>query len=227
MTRSSGLVLLVPLAIMWWEQRQGVPFRLPWGQATGMLPARRPRLSSAAWLLLVPAGLGLYMAYLWRVFGDPLQFGVAQRHWDRWFELPWTTVWMGAERAAESFAALATMGPSTALGTKDSTGGIAIVAFANVFEFAGFLAALALVAVCWRKLPAAYAAYAAAALLFPLFYPAEQRPLSALPRFVLVDFPLFIALAVVLVPRPILRWVVTAVMLALLVVGTVYFISWS
>jgi len=51
--------------------------------------------------------------------------------------------------------------------------------------------------------------------------------LSNLPRFVLVDFPLFIGLAAALVPHRVARWVVAGGMLALLVVATVYFASWS
>jgi hypothetical protein len=39
--------------------------------------------------------------------------------------------------------------------------------------------------------------YAAACLLFPLLTPAATRPLSSLPRFVLVVFPLFMGAAAV------------------------------
>jgi hypothetical protein len=122
---------------------------------------------------------------------------------------------------------LVTHGPDEILGTRNDSGGIPLEILANVAEFAGLVAAVLLLAACWRRLPAAYTAYAVAALLFPLFYPAAGRPLSSLPRFVLVDFPLFIGLAAVLVPHRVARWVVAGGMLVLLVVATVYFASWS
>ena len=85
--------------------------------------------------------------------------------------------------------------------------------------------AVVLLVVCWRKLKAAYTLYALAALLFPLLYSTAARPLYSLPRFVLVIFPLFVALAVVLAPTRVWRWVVAALLLALLVGSTVLFAS--
>ena len=227
LTRSSGLVLLVPLAVMWWEQRQALPLRLPGGPAGGRVPARRPAIATLAFLLLVPAGLALYMTYLWRTFGDPLLFGVVQGNWGRGLAAPWTAVWNGTVEGVRGIGWLVMHGPGEILGTRNDSGGIPLEILANVAEFAGLVAAALLLAACWRKLPAAYTAYAVAALLFPLFYPAAGRPLSSLPRFVLVDFPLFIGLAAVLVPHRVARWVAAGGMLALLVVATVYFASWS
>jgi hypothetical protein len=227
MTRSSGLALLVPLALMWWEQRRAVTLRLPGGPAAVRFPARRPRGVALACLLLVPAGLVVYMAYLWRAFGDPLLFGAAQTSWGRALAAPWASVRQGAVEAANGVSWLAVHGPGELLGTHNESGGIPLEALGNIYEFAGLLAAVALLVVCWRKLPAVYTAYALAAFLFPLFYPAAGRPLSNLPRFVLVDFPLFIGLAVALAPHRVARWAVAGVMVALLVVGTVYFASWS
>lgn len=226
LTRSTGLALMVPLALMWWEQRRGVAVRLPGGPAGGRVPAR-PSLASLLALLLVPAGLAVYMAYLWYTFGDPLLFGVVQGNWGRAMAAPWEAIVNGAREAGHGLAWLVANGPDAVLGTRNDSGGIPIQRLANVLEFAGLLIALALGAVCWRKLPAAYTAYALAALLVPLIYPSEGRPLSSLPRFVLVDFPLFVALAALLLPHRTARWVVAGVMLALLIVATVYFASWA
>ncbi len=76
---------------------------------------------------------------------------------------------------------------------------------------------------CWRRLPAAYAILALVALVLPLSYPAPSTPLLSLPRFVLVDFPLFIALAVLLLHRPVARWAVLAVFVAGLILLTTTF----
>ncbi len=226
-TRSSGLALLVPLAFMWWEQRHAIALRLPGGPQARAPRLRRPTLASLACLLLVPAGLALYMAHLWATFGDPLLFGQVQASWGRAFAAPWASIWHGAVEAIRGTGWLLANGPGELLGTRNDSGGMPLEVLGNLYEFAGLLAALVLLALCWRRLPAAYTVYALAAFLFPLFYPAAGRPLSNLPRFVLADFPLFIALAVTLAPHRIARWVVAAVMAALLIVGTVYFASWS
>ena len=227
LTRSSGLVLLLPLAIMWWEQRRGAPLRLPGGPSGGKAPARRPAIATLACLLLVPAGLALYMAYLWRAFGDPLLFGVVQGSWGRGLAAPMDGR-LGRRRPRPPRDRLAARPRSGRdRGNAQRLGGIPLEILGNVVEFVGLVVALVLLVACWRKLPAAYTAYAVAALLFPLFYPAAGRPLSNLPRFVLVDFPLFIGLAAALVPHRVARWVVAGGMLVLLVVATVYFASWS
>jgi hypothetical protein len=54
-TRSAGILLLLPLAMLWWESRP-----------------RRPR--DAAWLLLAPLGLAAYAAFLGLAEGDALRF---------------------------------------------------------------------------------------------------------------------------------------------------------
>lgn len=228
LTRSSGLVLLLPLAVMWWEQRHALSLRLPGGPAGVVkMPAHRPATATLACLLLVPAGLALYMAYLWWTLGDPLLFSVVQGNWGRGLDAPWSAVWSGVVEAAQGVGWLVAHGPGEILGTRNTSGGIPIQLPANVLEFISLGVALIMLVACWRKLPAAYTAYALAALLFPLFYPAAGRPLSSLPRFVLVDFPLFIGLAAALAQHRLRRWGVAVLMLALLVVATVYFASWS
>lgn len=72
LTRAPGVLLLVPLSILFIEREQA-----------------RPR---AAWLLLVPAGTGVFMWHLWRVTGDPLAFVHAQEKWGRAAQSFWTPV---------------------------------------------------------------------------------------------------------------------------------------
>jgi hypothetical protein len=63
MTRWSGALLLIPLAIAWWES-----------------PARRLTPATGAGLAVLAAGALAYPAYLWRVFGDPLYYFHLQAH---------------------------------------------------------------------------------------------------------------------------------------------------
>jgi len=226
LTRSSGVVLLLPLAVIWWEQRRGSAVRLPGGPAVGSAaPGRRPSASSFVWLLLVPAGLALYMAYLWSTFGDPLLFGTVQAYWGRELTLPTAAIWRGTIAAVHAVRWLAAHGVGPILGTRLPSGGLDGGVIANLLEFCSFAAAVAMLVACWRKLPAAYTLYALAALLFPLLYSTTARPLYSLPRFVIVVFPLFIGAAAVLAPQRTWRWVVVADLGALLVASTVVFAS--
>ncbi|HEY5386866.1 MAG TPA: mannosyltransferase family protein [Thermoleophilia bacterium] len=225
-TRSSGVVLLLPLAVIWWEQRRGGEVRLPGGPtAVPLAPVRRPSGFSAAWLLLVPAGLAVYMAYLWWAFGDPLLFGSVQSHWGRELTLPTTAIWRGAVSAVSGVRWLAANGVGPILGTHLPSGGLNSDVIANLLEFSGFAAAVAMLVACWRRLPAAYTLYALAAVLFPLLYSTTARPLYSLPRFIIVVFPLFIGAAASLAPHRAWRWVVAGVMFLLLVASTVLFAS--
>jgi hypothetical protein len=84
-TRPMG-ILLFP-AFAWALARE-------WRRGTG-----RVRVGDALGLLLVPAGLGVYMAFLWAAFGDPLAFWYThvtgwnvRFHWDLagyWRETSW------------------------------------------------------------------------------------------------------------------------------------------
>ena len=56
--------------------------------------------------------------------------------------------------------------------------------------------------VAWRRLGAAFGVYSVATLAIFLSVPAEGFPLVSLPRFLLGDFPLFLALASVTLDHP-------------------------
>ena len=116
LTRSSGLALLLPLAVMWWEQRHALALRLPGGPARAKVQPRRPAFGTLAYLLLIPGGLALYMAYLWRVFGDPWRFGVVQGNWGRGLSAPWSAAWNGAVEGVRGIGWLVVHGPGEILG---------------------------------------------------------------------------------------------------------------
>jgi hypothetical protein len=63
-------------------------------------------------------------------------------------------------------------------------------------EALAFLALfLALTVVVWRRFGAPYGLFAALSLALPLSAPSQRWPLLSLPRFGLVVFPFFLALA--------------------------------
>lgn len=238
LTRSTGVLLLLPLAMLWWEQRRGERIRLPGGPATAVMgpvldggrglraPAKRLGLSSPLWLLLVPAGLALYMAYLWRVFGNPLLFATVEGDWGRHLGQPLSTLWRELLAVGAGLRALAVHGLAPVfMHTPD--GGFHFVALANCFEALVLAAAVLMLVACWRHLPAPYTVYAAACLLFPLLTPATVRPLSSVPRFTLVVFPLFMGAAAALSSHRVWRWALLAIMVPLLLLGTVLFANFT
>ena len=170
-TRSAGIVLLVPLAVLWW--RAGRPWsRLPW-------------------LALVPAGLGLFCAALAASGEDPLSPFGAQEAWNRESAGPFGAVPDAVHAAWDGLREI--------LAGTPPPGGAYDPAWLNVGLLVCLVAVLVALAGAVRRLPPAYALYAAAALALPLSFPVDGQPLMSLPRFVSVLWPLHLWLATVLV----------------------------
>lgn len=185
-TRSAGLVLLVPLALLWWSGER--------------------RARDGLWLALVPLGLVVFCAYLALDGGDGLAPLRAQESWGR--ELTWplggavegaSAAWEGARQIVEG---------------EPRTWPVYDTAWLDLALFATLLGALVALAGALRRLPVAYSLYAAAALALPLTFPAAGQPLMSLPRFVAVLWPLHLWLALVLVERARARRAAVAVSVA-------------
>ncbi|MGO8685331.1 MAG: mannosyltransferase family protein [Thermoleophilia bacterium] len=223
LTRSAGLLLALPLAWMWLEQRRGRPIVLPGSTASAAVPSAKPsHVLSLGWLLLVPAGLLIYMAYTWYRFHNALLFMSAEKHWHRRLALPTTTVINGTHTVIQSLRTIAahpaTFFTLTRLPFRDQW-----ITVSNLTAFIALLIGLALLALCWRKLPSVYTLFAAVSLGLPLCYPTPGTPLLSLPRFVLVDFPLFIALAAVVAEHRKTRWLLLVLMTAAMLLFTAWF----
>jgi Mannosyltransferase (PIG-V) len=176
-TRSAGLLLLVPLAMLWWGSR----------------PRRR---SDAAWLLLAPLGIAAYAAWLGLVEGDALRFLDVQEAWSREFTVPLAGAWDGLVAAVDGIRQLAS-GSRTPVYFEAAAGDPFRIAAINVMLFVTLVFAVVACAGVWRRLPRAYGAWVATSLLLPLTFPVTPQPLMSLPRFVAVLFPLFMWLAIV------------------------------
>jgi hypothetical protein len=111
--------------------------------------------------------------------GDPWAFVHAQERWHRHVSVagPFGGVW-------EAFTHWV---PAGAL----ERHAIAV----NVEDLAFLVLFVALTVVAWRRFGAAYGIFAAVSLAIPLSYPSSRWPLLSLPRFGLVVFPFFLALA--------------------------------
>jgi hypothetical protein len=217
-TRSTGIVLALPLALIYlYGPREDRPPERERAAAPGagkgthvgargaaVLARLRPRYrmhSNSLWILLVPAGLGLYMAYLALAGGDALAPFRAQAVWSRHFAGPYGGVWDGTAAAWGAVRQLLSF-QNAHLYYPVASGSPAIAAGHNLLAFAFLAGAVVAVVGVLRLLPLAYGAYALGALALPLSYPVASQPLMSLPRFLLVLFPLNIWLAVRLVSRP-------------------------
>lgn len=173
--------------------------------ALALLLGRRP--ARLAPLLLAPAAVGLYALHLDGAVGDPWAFARAQGEWERGLGFgPWEAFLAAGHGAREL---LSVAGDPAALGHDER------VALWNVTHFALLLVAVWLTVVAWRRVGPAYGLYSAATLAVVLAVPADGFPLVSLPRFLLADFPLFLALAALLEGRPRARDAVVASFAAL------------
>jgi hypothetical protein len=178
-TRLFGLALLPALAVLLWRGRD------------------LRSLARLVPLALLPAAIGLYALYLGSTLGDPWAFTRAQADWDRGAS-PLGPIAglrdsvLAAGRGARDLLAL----PATGPGHDEQ------VALWNLSHLGLLVAALWLTWVAWRRLGAALGLYSLGTLAIVLSVPAEGFPLVSLPRFLLADFPLFLALASVTLDRP-------------------------
>ena len=127
-----------------------------------------PRLTAAAGVALGPLAYFAYWQLRFQTFWAPLD---AQANWQREATFPLTAMWHAA-RLAWRFQTwwlldVVVVGAAVA--------GIAIAAF---------------------RVPAAYSIYAALAVLIPLTFTYDQRPLTSMPRFMTVVFPAFWGFAI-------------------------------
>ena len=161
LTRLTGIAILLPLAWEWYKQKG--------------LTAR------SLYLLLVPAGLGAFMLYLWSLTGDPLAFNTAiQKAWNRQIIWPWGQL-------AVAWRLVTTL-PATRY----------IAAIAR-FDFVNMLGFLALTLGAVRSMPAAYWLYS-----LPVYFvatsssldPAAGLPTASVARYLMAIFPAFILMGV-------------------------------
>jgi hypothetical protein len=162
----------------------------------------RPRYGlrpNALWVVLVPLGLVAFLAYMGFAYGDALRpLHVNSTLWHRQFvllggltHLP-HTLWQDVRTIAKVNPAKlfpATNGPYRG-------------AASNLVDFAALVLAVTATVGVVRRLPVAYSAYTIVALVVFVSAPKRLEPLLSLPRFVLILFPLQMAIAVWLDEHP-------------------------
>ncbi len=216
-TRNTGVLLVVPLALLYlYGPRQD---REPDRPGGGWRPlyALRPDL---LWVAAVPLGLLAYLVYLKLHLGHPLAPFNQQQHWRRSF-IPLGGVPAGIWDGLKSLVA-AVPGGAAAIGAHLSPRAIT----KHTVELAFLILGTVLLRMSWKRLPFAYTALAGLSLALAVSAPTPGDPLRSLPRFTLVLFPLWIALALWATEHRRVRAVVV-ICAPLLVLWTYLFVSWT
>lgn len=211
-TRNGGVLILAPLLIFYLcGPRKD---RIPDFPVRGLRPRYRLR-ADVVWLAAVPIGLLAYLAYLKLSLGHALTPFQQESHWHRTFVPIYgvlTGIWLGLK----SLVAMAPgIGPVAAMGD-----------VRKVVELAFLVLAGWLLWRTWKRLPLAYAGYATVALALAVSAPSPGEPLRSLPRFTIVIFPLWIALAQWATQRGRTRAVIAACA-PFVVLWSALFVSWT
>lgn len=208
LTRNVGVLLIVPLGIIFLKQH-------------GIKPRRWPR----SWLAVGLPGFGplLYMFVLWRTYRDPLQTLDAQKGWAREQAMPWTTFQMAFDQLDLGWLRALIDSPTwTTLTSHAVRFGFAEY---ETLDVAFTLLAIPLLIYCLLKLPIEYAIFPVMLFLIPLFSPSTIHPLMSMSRFLIVMFPLFIGLALLTRAKMSFRLALVP-SIVLLVLLTVQFSTW-
>jgi hypothetical protein len=177
LTRPVGIALLPALALLAWRS----------GDARGALTR----------LAVAPALFAVYPLLLWRQRGDPWEFLDAQGIWTRHLSPagPFGGIWDGLRAGWAGVQQLVSGSHTHAYWpAADGTDPLRVAAI-NLECLAALALFTVLAVVAWRRFGAPYGLFSVLSLAIPLSYPSERWPLLSLPRFGLVVFPLFMALA--------------------------------
>lgn len=198
LTRSYGMFLVFPLAVLFLQDRGFYVRRLiPTGFSVG-LP------------LLGPAIFSWRLDQIW---GDPLEWKHVQEQWNRFSAMPWETLRYSFSQSPEG----------ARIGIKDGADWSWIrelinnfnwatvtseswrqhVANSDTLELVCTLLFIGLAIVGFWKLPLYQTAFLVPGLVVPLFQPSSVHVLMSMPRFGLTLFPIFVVIGILLVRR---RW---------------------
>jgi hypothetical protein len=203
-TRNVGVFLLVPLLYEWIKDMDRYRWR-------------------GVYLALVPSGLVAYMGYLWARFGDPILFYTAQEDWGREATGPLATVGMTWASAVEGAGRLLDPG----LWTNPTLGNLAnhLAGAGNLTNLAFFVFAVVVLLAGSRDLPPSLTIYGLLLIAPATLFGTPQSPLMGTPRYILVAFPIFIALGLLSNNRWLFRgWLLLSAILSLMLCAL--FVSW-
>jgi hypothetical protein len=186
-TRLIGLALVPALVALLWPRSRGDVFRL--------VPV----------LVLPLMGLAAVTLVFDIELDDAFAFSHAQDFWERdasWFG-PLSGIWSELSAVGDGAGELTSL--PRGLGTPDGFSREAQVETWNIVDLLVLAGAAALTVVAYRRLGLAFALYSIAFLAIAASAPTRVIPLQSMVRFVMTDFPVFLAGASLLAGRPALR----------------------
>jgi hypothetical protein len=206
-TRNVGVLLIVPLICEWIRQ--------------GGIKESRERWRGL-YLALAPLGLIVYMGYLWIKFGDPLLFYSGQKNWGREATGPLVTATRAWETAVREAGAL--RGPG--IWTHPSVENLANhLASANLFNMAFLIFGVVVLLGAARELPASLTIYSFLLIAPATLFGTVETPLMGIPRYMLVAFPVFIALGLLARRKVIFAgWLILSTTVSIILCAL--FVSW-
>lgn len=157
LTRNLGVLLLIPLV---YEYLADIKFQL------------RQVKPDILWLGLVPVGPAVFMAYLWRVLGNPLAFLDAQKFWHRTFAFPWQSFYRACDNVVKG-----------------------VQPGRNFLDLIFTVIVVLLIILAVRKTRFSYLLYMLIGAALPLTSSAPHAGLYSMPRLILVLFPMYIVMA--------------------------------
>jgi Gpi18-like mannosyltransferase len=208
LTRNLGVLLILPLGLMYLRQHGIDPRFWSLRAITPGLPVLGPTI---------------YFFYLYRTWDDPFITLNVQQGWARKSAMPWEAFAMAFEQWNVGWLRMFISAP----------GWSTVTSFEFRFLFSEYesldiivtLLAIPVVLFCLVRLPVEYGAYTGILFVLPLFSPSFVHPLMSYSRFVIVLFPLFVCLAM-LIRRPVI-FVLTLILSTILLAGlTIQFSTW-
>jgi mannosyltransferase PIG-V len=178
LARISGVALLPALAVLAWRR-----------------PERRRALAS---LCVAPLVFAAYPLYLGLARGDAFAFARSQGFWNRHLSYagPLGGIWDGMRAGWAGVQQLVSGSHTHYYWAPVRDADPMRVAAVNLEALAFLVLLLFLTVIAWRRFGAPYGLFCAVSLAIPLSVPSERWPLLSMPRFGLVLFPCFLALAV-------------------------------
>jgi hypothetical protein len=208
LTRPAAAALLAALALLAWRS-----------------PNARGALSR---LVVAPVMFAVYPLLLWLQRGDPWAFLTAQGIWARQLSPagPLGGIWDGLRAGWAGVRQLASGSHTHSYWpAADGTDPMRVAAI-NLEYLAALVLFSILAVVAWRRFGAPYGLFSVLSLAIPLSVPSERWPLLSLPRFGLVIFPLFLALATI-GGRPRAHTAIVSISSLLLGVAVVQWALWQ
>ncbi len=198
LTRSAGLMLAVPYLCVYLQRF--------WLMSEKEHYTWFRKLNALVPIVLLPAGIVVYMLYLNDTKGDPFIFQTMQAIvWQRHFSLPWDTL--------------------SAMVDSLFTSPSAVYLALNVLDNSFALLPLVVLALGWKRIPLHYALFALALVTFAISFPAADIvPMISQPRLTIVIFPIAVIFAV-WGQRPRLHKCFLTLALALLIVNIILFVG--